>query len=239
MALFCRAVLAVTCAALAAACSSSGGTARLDERSTAVVVADALPAPDDRSRTLDFSQYRIGPSDKIKVAVFGAEELEREGFVDAAGNFSMPFVGAVAAGGRTPDELSREIAARLQGRYVKNPQVTVNVLEAKSQTFTVDGAVRDPGVYPIVGRMTLQQAIATAKGADELANVGNVVVFRTVNERKMAALFNLKDIRSGRQPDPDIYGNDIVVVGENATRRFFKDVAGVFPVVGSFIPVVY
>ena len=237
MSLFCRAVLAVGCGALIAACSTSGGKARLDERSTAVVVADVLPAPDNRSQVLDFSQYRIGPADKIKVAVFGAEELEREGFVDAAGNFSMPFVGAVGAGGKTPDELSREIASKLQGRYVKNPQVTVNVLEAKSQTFTVDGSVRQPGVYPIVGRMTLQQAIATAKGADEFANVSNVVVFRTVNERKMAALFNLKDIRSGRLSDPDIFGNDIVVVGENATKRFFKDVTGAFPVLGAFIPV--
>lgn len=232
-----RAILAVTCIGLLAACSTSGGIARLDQRSTAVAVADVLPAPDNRSRTLDFSQYRIGPSDKIKVAVFGAEELEREGFVDAAGNFSLPLVGSVQAGGRTPDELAQVITAKLAGRYIKKPQVTVNVLEAKSQTFTVDGAVREPGVYPIVGRMTLQQAIATAKGADEFANVGNVVVFRTVNERKMAALFNLRDIRSGRLADPDIYGNDIVVVGENATKRFFRDVTGAFPVLGAFIPV--
>ena len=237
MTLFCRAVLAVTSCVLVAACSTSGGKARLDERSTAVVVADSLPAPDTRSRNVDFSQYRIGPSDKIKVAVFGAEELEREGFVDAAGMFSLPLVGSVLAGGKTPDELSADIATRLQGRYLKNPQVTVNVLEAVSQTFTVDGAVREPGVYPIVGRVTLQQAIARAKGADEFANVSNVVVFRTVNNRKMAALFSLKDIRSGRLEDPDIFGNDIVVVGENATKRFFRDVTGAFPILGAFIPV--
>lgn len=237
MTLFCRAVLAVTSSALLVACSTSGGKARLDERSTAVVVADSLPDPDTRSRNVDFSQYRIGPADKIKVAVFGADELEREGFVDAAGNFSLPLVGSVVAGGKTPDELSRDIATRLQGRYLKNPQVTVNVLEAVSQTFTVDGAVREPGVYPIVGRVTLQQAIARAKGADEFANVSNVVVFRTVSNRKMAALFNLKDIRSGRLEDPDIFGNDIVVVGENATKRFFRDVTGAFPILGAFIPV--
>jgi polysaccharide export outer membrane protein len=202
-----------------------------------VVVADSLPAPgQDRSR-LDFSNYRIGPSDEIVVKVLGADELEREGTVDAAGNFSMPLVGSVAAGGKTPAELSQDIAGKLAGRYLKNPQVSVNVKKAVSQTFTVDGAVTAPGVYPITGRLTLQQAIATAKGANEFANINNVVIFRTVNDRRMAALFNLKDVRSGRLADPDIYGNDIVVVGENATKRFFKDVTGAFPVLGAFIPV--
>lgn len=232
-----RAVLSVVGAALVAGCTAGQGSARLDERSTAVAVADVLPPPNSRTRTIDFSDYRIGPADKIKVAVFGANDIAREGTVDAAGNFSLPLVGSVAAGGKTPDQLAQEIASKLEGRYIKNPQVTVNVLEAKSQTFTVDGAVQIPGVYPIVGRMTLQQAVATARGATDFANVNNVVIFRTVNDRRMAALFSLRDIRSGRLQDPDIYGNDIVVVGENATRRFFKDVVGAFPLVGAFIPV--
>lgn len=232
---FCRAVLTIVCGGLLAGCASSG---RLDEGSSAVAVAQALPPPDSPAAALDFSNYRIGPSDKIAVSVFGANELNREGEVDAAGNFAMPLIGSVVAGGKTPEELSAEIAAKLQGRYLKKPQVAVNVRDARSQTFTVDGSVRSPGVYPIVGRMTLQQAIATAKGADETANIGNVVIFRTVSDRKMAALFNLKAIRTGKLADPDIYGNDIVVVGENATRRFFKDVTGAFPLLGAFVPVI-
>lgn len=237
MSLFSRTVMAVTGAALLGACTSGAGSARLDERSSAVVVAQALPPPDQQDMVKNFTNYRIGPGDKIKVAVFGAEELEREGIVDAAGNFSMPLAGSVLAGGKSPDEVEQAITDKLAGRYVKNPQVTVTVLEAVSQTFTVDGSVRQPGVYPITGKMTLQQAVATAKGADEFANVNNVVIFRTVNNRKMAALFSLKDIRSGRLGDPDIYNNDIVVVGENATKRFFKDVTGAFPLLGAFVPV--
>jgi polysaccharide export outer membrane protein len=220
---------------LLGACSS---TPRLDASSSqAVGVAAELPAPDDSTVTYDFSKYRIGPLDMIKVEVFGASELTREGEVDAAGNFALPLVGSVAAGGKTPNELSEAIAAQLKGRYLKNPQVSVNVLKARGQSFTVDGSVRQPGVYPIVGRITLQQAIATARGADETANLGNVVVFRTVNNRKMAALFNLKEIRAGRLVDPDVYGNDIIVVGENATRRFFKDLTSAFPSFGVFSPV--
>ena len=217
-----------------AACG--GGASGLEENG-AVRVARSLPVPDSSTAVIDFSNYRIGPLDEIAVSVFGAPELNREGTVDAAGNFSMPLVGTVAAGGKTPQQLADDITVKLAGRYLKRPQVTVNIKEARSQTFTVDGAVRQPGVYPIVGRMTLQQAIATARGADEIANLNSVVVFRTVNNQKMAALFSLKDIRTGRMPDPDIYGSDIVVVGENATRRFFKDLTSAFPSLGIFTPV--
>jgi polysaccharide export outer membrane protein len=86
--------------------------------------------------------------------------------------------------------------------------------------------------------MTLQQAIATAHGASDTANIRNVVVFRTVNNQKMAALFDLKSIRSGRAPDPEIYGNDIVVVGQSAIQKFLRSTTMAFPLVGRFIPLV-
>lgn len=200
-------------------------------------VAQSLPPPDQTGMAVDLSSYRIGPLDVIRVEVFGAPELTREAEVDAAGNFSVPLAGAVQAAGRTPAELSAAIAAELQGRYLKNPQISVNIVKAKPKTFTVDGAVRQPGNYPIVGKMTLQQAIATAQGADQVANLNNVVIFRTVNSQKTAALFSLKDIRAGRLEDPQIYGNDIVVVGESAARRLFRDFGNMFPVLGAFVPV--
>ena len=227
-------LIAPICIPLVAGCSSGPG---LDERSSAVQVASTLPPPDTPTTAVDFSAYRIGPTDEIVVSVFGAPELGREGAVDAAGNFSLPLAGTVVAGGKTPQELANEIADKLRGPYLKNPQVVVNIKAARAQTVTIDGAVREPGIYPVVGKLTLQQAIATAKGASESANIGNVVVFRTVNGQRMAAMFNLKDVRAGRYTDPQIYGNDIIVVGESAVRRFFKDYLSAFPVLGSFIPV--
>lgn len=215
-----------------------GGGIELDKGSSAVRVAESLPAPDTTVTATDFSSYRIGPLDEIAVSVFDAPELGREGAVDAAGNFSMPLIGAVPAGGKTPQELADVIAGSLRGKYLKNPQVSVNIKEARARTVTVDGAVRQPGVYPVVGKMTLQQAVATARGADETADIDKVIVFRTVNGQKMAAMFNLRDIRSGRYPDPEVFGNDIVVVGENAARRFFKDATMSFPLLARFVPVI-
>ena len=224
----------IALAALLYGCASGGS---LDSSSRAVTVAGALPPPDQTGMSVDLSNYRIGPRDQIKVEVFGAPELTREGEVDAAGNFALPLVGGIQAGGKTPGQLSEEVAAKLKGRYLKNPQVSVNIVKAQGQTFTVDGAVKQPGVYPIVGKMTLQQAIATARGSSEAANIKNVVVFRTVNTQKMAALFSLQDIRTGHIPDPDVYGNDIIVVGESASRRFFTDLTRTFPLLNVFVPV--
>lgn len=209
----------------------------LGEGSSAVTVAQSLPPPDQTGMALDLSNYRIGPLDIIRVEVFGAPELTREAEVDAAGNFSLPLTGPVGAAGRTPGELSSAIATMLKERYLKNPQVSVNIVKAQSKNFTVDGAVRQPGNYPIVGKMTLQQAIATARGADIAANLNNIVIFRTVNNQKVAALFSLKDIRAGRLDDPQIYGNDIVIVGESATRRFVRDFGGMFPLLGQWVPI--
>lgn len=224
-------------ATLAATLAACGGNSSLGSGSSAVRVAETLPPPDQTAMALDLSNYRIGPFDVIRVEVFGAPELTREAEVDAAGNFSLPLAGAVQAAGRTPAEFGDAIGQQLKQRYLKNPQVSVNIVKAKPKTFTVDGAVRQPGNYPIIGKMTLQQAIATAQGADQVANLNNVVVFRTVNSQKMAALFSVKEIRAGKLEDPQIYGNDIVVVGESAARRFFRDFGNAFPALGLFTPI--
>lgn len=219
---------------LLAAC---GGGLRLDEQSTAVRVGQTLPEPDSTQLAIDTSNYRLGPTDIITVNVFGAPELDRESSIDAAGNFSMPLAGTVAAAGKTPQELAAAIEEKLRGRYLRDPNVTVNVKEALAHRITVDGQVREPGVYPVFGAMTLQQAVASAKGPSDLANIKEVVVFRTVEGQRMAALFNLHDIRSGRLADPQIYGNDIIIVGESATRRFLKDYAMTIPLLGRFVAI--
>ena len=89
--------------------------------------------------------------------------------------------------------------------------------------------MREPGLYPVIGRMTLIRAVATAKGTDEFAKLDDVVVFRTVNGQQYAALYNLKSIRRGGYPDPEVFANDVVVVGDSAARRFFKNALQVAP----------
>ena len=216
-----------------AGCASTPG---LDPNSQVVTVRSDLPEPTARDMGRNLVAYRLGPTDVIRVAVLNASELDREGQVDGSGMFLLPLVGSVQAGGLTPEQLSAVVAEKLRGRYIKDPQVSVSLIEARSNTVTVDGAVQEPGVYPVVGEMTLQRAIATARGLNNVANPDRVVVFRTVDGEKMAAMFDLTAVRSGKIQDPRIFGNDIVVVGEDGVRRFLTQFGGV-PVLSQFVPI--
>ena len=218
-------------------CGCAGGTG-LSADSSAVKVAQSLPAPDSTVVPIDTAPYHVVPGDELTVSVFGATDLDKTGIVDGAGNFAMPLAGTVHVAGKTPEQISSDIADKLRGGYIKNPRVSLNVKQMGAQsTISVDGEVQQPGVYPVTGRMTLQQAIATAKGASQIANIRHVIVFRTANNQKLAAMFDLKDIRSGKTPDPQIFGNDIVVVGESSVQKFLRNTSYAFPILGRFIPV--
>ncbi len=199
-------------------------------KSVEVAKAGALPEPTPSDLFEGSRPYIIGPFDKLVIDVFGIEELSnKEIQTDAGGRISFPLAGIISAAGKTPGELEELIEERLRGRYVRNPQVTVNLKETISQVITVDGQVKKPGLYPVVGKMTLMRAVATAEGVAEFAKLDDIIIFRTVNGNKMAGLYNLKAIRNGTYDDPEVFANDVVIVGDSQARRLFKDVLQIVP----------
>ncbi|MXP40279.1 polysaccharide export protein [Altererythrobacter soli] len=168
--------------------------------------------------------HLIGPGDSLIVEVFGLPELSREVRVDASGDIAVPLAGTIHANGKSPAELALLVEERLRSNYLREPRVTIGVSETVSQVLTVDGAVDQPGVYPVLGNMTLMRAIARASGTADFAETSHVVVFRTVEGQQMAALYDLRAIRLGAYKDPPVYTNDVVVVGESAARRIFPQV---------------
>ncbi|GAB5482734.1 MAG: polysaccharide biosynthesis/export family protein [Parasphingorhabdus sp.] len=188
-----------------------------------LVSSDDLPEPSRADLLATNRPYLIGPFDKLNIDVFGIEDLNKKVQIDASGRLSFPLVGVIEAAGSTPDELANEIEKRLRGRYVRDPQVTVNLDETVSQVITVDGQVDKPGLYPVIGRMTLMRAVATAGGTTEFAKLNDVVIFRNADGQQMAGLYNLKDIRRGNYSDPEVFANDVVIVGDSQARRIFKD----------------
>jgi polysaccharide export outer membrane protein len=196
-----------------------------------VVAEGQLPEPTRLDLFEQNRPYLIGPFDKLIIDVFGIEELSKQEVqTDAGGRISFPLAGIMEAAGKTPGELETEIEQRLRGQYVRDPQVTVNLKETVSQVITVDGQVKEPGLYPVIGKMTLMRAVATAKGTAEFAKLDDIVVFRTVNGQKLAALYNLKAIRRGYYNDPEVFANDVVVVGDSQARRLFKDALQLVPI---------
>lgn len=197
-----------------------------------------LPPPDTTSASGAYqgqSDYRVGPQDLLDITVFGVPDLSRTVRVNSNGQISLPLIGGVRAGGHTIPELEQVIADQLAKNYLQNPQVSVFVKEFTSQRITLEGSLKNPGIYPITGKTTLLQAVAIAGGLDPLADLKGVVVFRQIDGKKMAALFDLREIRAGRSLDPQVFGDDVIVVeqsgAKSAERRFLEAV----PILGLFL----
>ncbi|MDQ1159437.1 polysaccharide export outer membrane protein [Sphingomonas sp. SORGH_AS 950] len=210
-------------ATLMGGCASKPAPVRTD---LSMVVPGQLPPPKTTDLIIPPRSYLIGPMDKLQIDVFGLPELSRSIQVDSSGYVSLPLVGPIQASGKTPIELGESYATSLRRSYVRDPKVTVNLTDTVSQIVTVGGSVMKPGNYPVMGRMTLMRALAQAEGLTEFSKQDEVVIYRRVNNRDMAALYDLRAIRQGAYPDPDIYANDVIEVGESRGRRIFKDLIG-------------
>lgn len=209
-------LLSIAACVLLAACAGKPPL----QQGAGLILADAtsMPAPPDQV------EYRIGPFDTLEIEVLGLPDFNKRVQVDAAGNISAPLAGAFRAAGRSPREVAELIEAGMRANYVRDPQVVVNLAQTVGHTVTVDGQVGEPGRYPVIGRMTLGEAVASAKGTSEFADLADVVVFRTVEGQRWAALYSLEAIRRGLYEDPQIFADDMIVVGDSPARRRLRDI---------------
>ena len=173
--------------------------------------------------------------DAISVQVYREPDLGVDKAVlDELGNIQMPLLGEVAAAGRTPIELAGQIGDRLGQRYLRNPRVTVAISSAVPRSVTVEGQVGAPGVFALGRRDTLLTSLARAGSPTQLAKLDQVVVFRTVNGQRMGAVFDIREIRVGSAPDPQILDGDVIVVGYSEIRGAFRDFLSVTPLLNLF-----
>lgn len=151
---------------LLAACASRGGAAPDAPPATATMTADA---------------YHIGVDDIVQVSVWRNPELGITVPVRPDGKITVPLVGDVAAGGRTPDEVAKDIQQRL-GAYVRDPQVAVILTDLRSHEYLsrvrVTGAVRQPVSIPYRQGMTVLDAVLAAGGVTEFAASDRADLYR-------------------------------------------------------------
>lgn len=158
------------------------------------------------SAQADSDEYVLGPGDKLKVTVFGSEELSGETVVDPSGQITLPLIQQVPAGGKTILQLEEEIRSRLSPDFVKNPRLTIEV--ENYRPFYIIGEVKNPGSYPYVAGMTVVNAIALAGGYTYRASKGDVKITRGANPSHAKTTAKITDI---------VMPGDIVEVKE----RFF------------------
>jgi len=120
--------------------------------------------------------YTLGAGDKIRVTVFGHEDLLGEFEIDGLGMISLPLIREVKAIGLNIKELEKNISNKLRPDYLRNPRVSVDVLNYRP--FYILGEVKKPGGYPYVNGMTVVNAVALASGYTYRAQEGDVFIKR-------------------------------------------------------------
>lgn len=193
-------------------------------------------APDAPSLAAVEEDYRISPLDVLKISVFQVPDLSGDFPVDLAGNVTLPLVGTIRAVNLTTAELDQQLTQKLGAKYLQHPDVSVAVKTSSTRTVTIEGAVRQAGVYPVGSRMTLIQVVALAHGTDESANPHRVAIFRRIQGQRMAAGFDLTRIRRGEAEDPQVFSGDIVVVDGSRVKSVFQTVLQSLPLIGLFRP---
>jgi polysaccharide export outer membrane protein len=134
----------------------------------------ATPEDLDRLRTAVTAPPRLQAGEKIRVNVFGENSLSGEYQIDPSGFVSLPLAGTVKAAGLTQNDLAKELETSLRSGYLKDPKVTVSILEFRP--FFILGEVEKPGSYPYSSGLNVMSAIATAGGRTYRASDSTVLI---------------------------------------------------------------
>ena len=176
--------------------------------------ADRAVAPYPVSLPPPPSDAALGPGDLFEVRVFGEPQLSSTYEIAADGTINFPLVGVVAADGRTPVELEKELQQRLADGYIKSPSVSVRVTEYRSRKVSVFGQVRSPGTFPFTENMSVVEAITRAGGFTGMAKKNAVRITRLQGKETERIVVAVEDIGQGRAPNFLLRPGDVVFVPE-------------------------
>jgi len=169
----------------------------------------------------DDALYRIGVDDQLQISVWRNPELSVSVPVRPDGRISVPLIGDVVAGGRSPEEVARDIEAQLAA-YVRDPKVAVILTELRSHEFIsrvrVTGAVRTPISIPYRQGMTVLDAVLQAGGVNEFAAANRTRLYRRKGEGTQTVPVRLGAILGSGDLDTNIevMPGDVITVPERA-----------------------
>lgn len=155
--------------------------------------------------------YRLGPEDVLRIAVWKDEHLTRETLVRPDGMVSFPLVGDVRAEGRTVEELRADLAQRLS-RYIPDPTLSVEVVKLTSYRIYVLGRVNRPGEFVVGHDTDVMQALSMAGGLTPFADENDIRVLRRTTGD--ARPFRYGEVKRGKNLGQNIVldRGDVVIV---------------------------
>lgn len=173
-----------------------------------------------QQRDESMEDYMLQPGDRIKITIYPDDEYIKgsEMVISTDGNITLPLIGKVEIGKKSLVEAEKTILKVIDGDYLINPEVVIEVLKQTQEAVVLLGAVKQPGPYeyPIGARkFTLLQAIAKAGGFSDVANIKKIKVVRQKDGEKKVIHANAEAIISGSDPDVDLEAGDVVSVAES------------------------
>ncbi len=165
----------------------------------------------------DETKLTLGPGDKMQLTIFyGSSSSTAQYTLDSTGQMEVQYIGTVAAGGKGTREVQNEIQSRLADGYLKDPVVSLTVLEINSLKCLVMGQVGHTGTIKFTPGLTILEAIALSGGFSSMARKNAVQVTRKSDGKKDTYTIPVEMIGEGKRPNFPLMPGDEIFVPERA-----------------------
>jgi polysaccharide export outer membrane protein len=193
---------------------------------TAATTEEPVPAHRHSSPMANSPAIDIGPGDLLDIEVFDTPELSTHVRVTQDGFANLPVIGRIELSGLKADQAARVIEDEFQHRnLLLEPHVTVFITEYASQGATVSGEVRQPGIYPTLGKRRLLDMLAIAGGLSATAGKTVSIIHREDPEHPQNIALQGRPDQLGAQLNPEIFPGDTIVVAKAGVVYIVGDVA--------------
>ncbi len=157
--------------------------------------------------------YLVGPQDTLDISVWKEEDLSLTALVRPDGKITFPLIGDIQAGGKTPDQIRREITEWLR-KYIPDPVVTVIVSKVAALKIYLIGEIKKAGEYTVGRRMDVIQALALAGGLTSFASENDIKILRRRDGRTTIIPFEYGAFKKGKKLEQNILlkSGDVVLV---------------------------
>ena len=177
--------------------------------------SDPPPADYPTAGIIPAAEAPLGSGDVFELRIYyGNHELKSTHRLNASGAISVQFIGSVAVAGKLVAAVEEDIRGRLSDGYLRDPVVSITLLEANSQRVTIYGQVQKAGTIPYAAGMTIVEAVAQAGGFAAMAKKNSVLVTRIVEGKKVNYTVPVDAIGEGERPNFAMMPGDVVFVPE-------------------------